>query len=113
MDGKRISPFISISFSWNAMLGEPTASGKWGKSDNTAKEKGDFVLIYFVDSPRTRDHYFPPNGPWSDAVLKVISEHKSTWEDFFGKYFVQINISGMNIPCLFLQNKLIPLRTMN
>jgi hypothetical protein len=74
---------------WNAQLGEPTASGKWGTSDNTAKEKGDFVLIYFFDSPRTRDHYFPPNGSWSEEIQKVLAEHKSTWDDFFGKYFIQ------------------------
>lgn len=74
---------------WNAMLGEPISSGGWGKPDNKAKEKGDFVLIYFFDSPATRDHYFPPNGPWSDEVLKVISDNQATWDALFGKYFIQ------------------------
>lgn len=55
-------PLYRYHSGWNAQLGEPTASGKWGKSDNTAKEKGDFVLIYFFDSPKTRDHYFHPMG---------------------------------------------------
>jgi hypothetical protein len=82
-------PLYRYHSGWNAQLGEPTASGKWGKSDNTAKEKGDFVLIYFFDSPKTRDHYFPPDGSWSEDIKKVLAEHKSTWDDFFGKYFVQ------------------------
>ncbi len=74
---------------WNAQLGEPTASGKWGLGDNTAKEKGDFVLLYLFDSPRTRDHYFPPNGEWSDEIKKVLTDHPGIWDDFFGKYFIQ------------------------
>ncbi|GAA4457109.1 hypothetical protein GCM10023189_27320 [Nibrella saemangeumensis] len=86
---KEYLPLYRYYSGWNAELGEPTGSGKWGKSDNTAKEKGDFVLIYFFDSPRTRDHYFPPNGPWSEEIQKVLAEHKSTWDDLFGKYFIQ------------------------
>jgi hypothetical protein len=86
---KEYLPLYRHYSGWNAMIGEPTGSGKWGKSDNTAKEKGDFVLIYFFDSPRTRDHYFPPNGPWSDEIQKVLADHKSTWDKFFGKYFIQ------------------------
>lgn len=60
-----------------------------GKPDNTAKEKGDFVMIYYFESSRTRDHYFPKNGPWSDEIQKVLSEHKSTTDKLFGKYFIQ------------------------
>lgn len=86
---KEYLPLYRHYSGWNAMLGEPTGSGKWGKSDNTAKEKGDFVLIYLFDSPRTRDHYFPANGPWSDEIQKVLADHKSTWDKFFGKYFIQ------------------------
>ncbi len=82
-------PLYRYYTGWNAQLGEPTGSGKWEIPDNTAKEKGDFVLIYFFDSTRTRDHYFPPNGPWSEEIQKVLAEHKSTWEDLFGKYFIQ------------------------
>jgi hypothetical protein len=74
---------------WNAQLGEPTASGKWGVGDNTASEKGDFVLLYLFDSPRTRDHYFPPNGDWSEEIKKVLADHPGIWDDFFGKYFIQ------------------------
>jgi hypothetical protein len=86
---KEYLPLYRYYSGWNAMLGEPTGSGKWGKSDNSAKEKGDFVLVYLFDSPRTRDHYFPPGKPWSEEIQKVLAEHKSTWDDLFGKYFVQ------------------------
>ena len=47
------------------------------------------MLIYFFDSPRTRDQYLPPDGRWSEEIQKVLAEHKSTWDDFFGKYFIQ------------------------
>jgi hypothetical protein len=73
---------------FNAMLGEPIRSGTWTNSDNKAKEKGDFVLVYFFDSKVAQERYFTPNG-MSDEIKKVIKENQSTWDALFGKYFVQ------------------------
>ena len=73
---------------FNAMLGEPIKSGTWTTNNNNAKEKGDFVLIYFFDSKVAQERYFTPNG-MSDEIMKVIKEHQSTWDALFGKYFVQ------------------------
>ena len=86
---KEYLPLYRYYSGWNAMLGEPIKSGEWGKPNNNAKEKGDFVLIYSFDSPRTLNHYFPADGSWSDEVNKVIKDHQSTWDKLFGKYFVQ------------------------
>ena len=73
---------------FNAMLGEPISSGGWGKPNNIAKEKGDFVLVYFFDSKVAHERYFTPTG-MNDEIKKVIKEHQSTWDALFGKYFVQ------------------------
>jgi len=73
---------------FNAMLGEPINSGTWTTTNNNAKEKGDFVLIYFFDSKVAKERYFTPTG-LSDEIMKVIKEHQSTWDALFGKYFVQ------------------------
>jgi len=73
---------------FNAMLGEPIKSGTWTTTNNNAKEKGDFVLIYFFDSKVAKERYFTPTG-MSDEIMKVIKEHQSTWDALFGKYFVQ------------------------
>ena len=76
---------------WNAMLGEPIRSGGWGTQNNTAKEKGDFVLIYFFDTKATEDHYFPPNSNWWEQkdISYVLEHHKTTVDKLFGKYFIQ------------------------
>lgn len=74
---------------FNAMVGEPVKSGGWGTPNNNAKEKGDFVLVYFFDSRQTKDHYFPEGGGWSDDIVKGIAKHQSTFDKLFGKYFVQ------------------------
>ena len=71
------------------MVGEPVKSGGWGTPDNKAKEKRDFVLIYFFDSKETTECYFPGDGSWTDAVKNGIAKHQSTFDKFFGKYFVQ------------------------
>lgn len=57
---------------FNAMLGEPLKSGRWGTTNNNAKEKGDFVVIYFFDTKKTKDHYFPEDGGWSDDIVAGI-----------------------------------------
>jgi hypothetical protein len=84
--------YLTLYTNWpgfNAMVGEPTKSGKWGESDDKVKQKGDFVIVYTFDSKKTLDRYFPPDGTWSDEIKKVLAEHKSIWDDYFGKYFVQ------------------------
>ena len=73
---------------FNAMLGEPINSGTWTTTNNDAKEKGDFVLIYFFDSKVAKERYFTATG-LSDEIMKVIKEHQTTWDALFGKYFVQ------------------------
>jgi hypothetical protein len=73
---------------FNAMVGEPIKSGGWGTINNQAKEKGDFVLIYFFDSKQTKDHYFPESG-WSDDIANGIKKHQATFDKLFGKYFIQ------------------------
>ena len=57
------------------MVGEPLRSGGWGTENNNAKEKGDFVVIYFFDSKQTRDHYFPESGGWSSDIVNGIKKH--------------------------------------
>ena len=74
---------------FNAMVGEPVKSGKWGESDGKVKQKGDFAIVYTFDSKKTLDRYFPPDGTWSDEIKKVLEEHKPIWDAYFGKYFVQ------------------------
>ena len=74
---------------FNAIVGEPAKSGKWGESDGKVKQKGDFAIVYMFDSKKTLDRYFPPDGTWSDEIKNVLAEHKSVWDDYFGKYFVQ------------------------
>ena len=82
-------PLYRYYSGWNAMLGEPLRSGGWGTPNNKAKEKGDFVLFYIFDTQKTRDHYFPLDGSWSAEVLNVLEKHQSTWDKFFGTYFIQ------------------------
>lgn len=75
---------------WNAMVGEPVKSSGWGNTtNNNAKEKGDFVLIYFFDSKETLNHYWPEDGSMSDDVVNGIARHQSTFDKLLGKYFVQ------------------------
>ena len=76
---------------WNAMLGEPVGSGSWTESNDNARRKGDFVLIYFFDSKAAKEHYFPPNMNWWEGkeISDVLKKHQSTWDKLFGKYFVQ------------------------
>jgi hypothetical protein len=74
---------------FNAMVGEPGISGKWGEPDGKVKQKCDFAIVYMFDSKKTLDRYFPPDLTWSDEIKKVLEEHKSIWDDYFGKYFVQ------------------------
>lgn len=84
--------YLTLYTNWpgfNAMVGEPVKSGPWGESDGKVKQKGDFAIIYMFDSKKTLDRYFPPDGRWSDEIKKVLEEHKSIWNDYFGKYFVQ------------------------
>ena len=72
---------------FNAMLGEPVKSARWGSKDSADKEK-DFVVIYFFDSKETYDRYFPKDGfgaEISDGIIK----HQSTIDKLFGKYFDQ------------------------
>ena len=73
---------------FNCQVGEPVSSGGWGTKDNKAKEKGDFVMVYFFDSKETRDYYFPEDG-WSEAIVNGIAKHQSTFDKLFGKYFIQ------------------------
>ncbi len=76
---------------WNAMLGEPTSSGGWGTSNNNAKEKGDFVLIYFFDTKAAKEHYFPSGINWweQEDISHVLELHQATFDKLFGKYFIQ------------------------
>ncbi|WP_297707930.1 hypothetical protein [uncultured Eudoraea sp.] len=74
---------------FNCQVGEPVSSGGWGTKDNKAKDKGDFVMVYFFDSKETRDYYFPEDGSWSEAIVNGIAKHQSTFDQLFGKYFIQ------------------------
>lgn len=60
---------------FNAMVGEPLKSGGWGTTNNYAKEKGDFVLVYFFDSQQSKGHYFPEDGSWSTDIVNGIKKH--------------------------------------
>jgi hypothetical protein len=71
---------------FNAMVGEPVSSAGWGKTNDNDKEK-DFVMIYFLDSKETANHYFP-DGKNSDEINEGIKKHQSTFDKLFGKYFV-------------------------
>jgi hypothetical protein len=88
---KEYLPLYRYQPGWNAMLGEPTSSGSWGTSNNNAKEKGDFVLIYFFDTKATKDHYFPPDINWweQENISQVLKYHQATFDKLFGKYFIQ------------------------
>lgn len=76
---------------WNVMLGEPLSSGTWTETNDNAREKGDFVMIYLFDTKAAKEHYFPPGKNWWEGkeISEVLKNHNSTWEKFFGKYFVQ------------------------
>ena len=74
---------------FNCQVGEPLRSGGWGTEDNEAKEKGDFVMVYFFDSKETKDFYFPEDGSWSEAIVNGIAKYQSTFDKLFGKYFIQ------------------------
>ena len=75
--------------SFNCHVGEPESSSSWTTKNNKAKEKGDFVMVYFFDSKETRDYYFPEEGGWSEAIVNGIAKHQSTFDKLFGKYFVK------------------------
>ena len=72
---------------FNAMLGEPVKSAKWGSRDSTDKEK-DFVVIDFFDSKETYDRYFPKEG-FGSEIVEGIKKHQSTVDKLFGKYFLK------------------------
>ncbi|HMU44884.1 MAG TPA: hypothetical protein PKC72_00890 [Chitinophagaceae bacterium] len=72
---------------FNAMIGDPVKSAKWGSKDSTDKEK-DFVVIYFFDSKETYDRYFPKEG-FGVEIVEGIKKHQSTIDKLFGKYFIQ------------------------
>lgn len=72
---------------FNASLGEPVKSARWGSKDNSDKEK-DFVIIYSFDSKETYDRYFPKDG-FGPEIVEGMKKHQSTIDKFFGKYFVQ------------------------
>lgn len=71
---------------FNAMLGEPVKTARWGSKDSTDKEK-DFVIIYFFDSRETYDRYFPKEG-FSEEIKEGTKRNQSTIDKFFGKYFI-------------------------
>lgn len=72
---------------FNAMLGEPIKTARWGAKDSTDKEK-DFVIIYSFDSKETYDRYFPKEG-FSNEIKEGIKKHQSTIDKFFAKYFIK------------------------
>ena len=43
------------------------SSRGWGTPNDKYKEKGDFVMVYFLDSRETEKYYFHESG-WSDAI---------------------------------------------
>ena len=69
-------------------VGELVSSSGWGALNENYKEKGDFVMVYFWDSKERHDHYFPKTG-WSDDIKNGIAKHQSTFDQLFGKYFIQ------------------------
>lgn len=71
---------------FNAMLGVPVKTARWGTKDSTDKEK-DFVIIYFFDSKETYDRYFPREG-FSEEIKEGIKRNQSTVDKFFEKYFI-------------------------
>jgi len=76
---------------WNVMLGEPTSSGTWTESNDNARNKGDFVMIYLFDTKTAKDYYFPSGMNWweQEDISRVLEDHQSTFDQLFGKYFVQ------------------------
>ena len=73
---------------FNCHVGEVVSSSGGGTPNDKYKEKGDFVMVYFFDSKETQEYYFPESG-WSDAIVKGIAKHQSTFDKLFGKYFIQ------------------------
>jgi len=90
---------------WNAMVGELVKSRGWGTPDNKVKEKGDFVFIYVFVSIETKEHYFPGDGSWTDAVVSGIAKHQSAFDDFFDKYLSRINNIMSSIDVSFFKIK--------
>jgi hypothetical protein len=72
---------------FNAMLGEPVKSARWGSMDSVDKVK-DFVIIYFFDSKEAYERYFPKEG-FGDEIVEGMKKHQSTIDKFFGKYFIK------------------------
>jgi hypothetical protein len=73
------------------MLGEPTSSGTWTESNDNARNKGDFVMIYLFDTKAAKDHYFPSGMNWweQEDISQVLEDHQATFDLLFGKYFGQ------------------------
>jgi hypothetical protein len=70
---------------FNAILGEHTGGGLMGGKWSVDTSKGDLVIFYIFDSKRTKDFYFPQNGPWNELILNAYKKHPIV-NDFFGKY---------------------------
>ncbi len=73
---------------FNCHVGEVVSSSGWGTTNDNYKEKGDFVMVYFFDTKETEEYYFPESG-WSEAIVNGIAKHQSTFDELFGKYFIQ------------------------
>ena len=71
---------------FNAMLGEPVKTARWGSIDSTEKDK-DFVIIYLFDSKETYDRYFPKEGQ-GEEIKEGTRRNQATIDKFFGKYFI-------------------------
>ena len=90
---------------FNAMLGEPINSGTWTTTNNNAKEKGDFVLIYFFDSKVAKERYFTPTG-LSDEIMNEDDSIKEVIR--YEALGVICNISAWNYPYLVGTNVFVP-----
>ena len=70
---------------FNALLGEHTGGGLWGANLTKDPSKGDLVIFYIFDSKKTKEFYFPEDGPWHELVLKAADKYPII-EEFFEKY---------------------------
>ena len=70
---------------FNAILGEHTGGGLWGGEWTVDPVKGDLVIFYIFDSKRTKDFYFPKDGPWNDLIKNAMQKYPIV-DDFFRKY---------------------------
>ena len=88
---------------FNAILGEHTGGALWGGEWSVDPSKGDLVIFYIFDSKRTKDFYFPKDGPWNELVQNAFKKHPIV-NDFFGKYIDKQKYQ-MNVYTIFSSAK--------